>query len=85
MVCELSRKGHFLQFCAHFSKKFESVIAIEIYASESSHYPLSENLMIIIVSATIHEILAIKISNKMLSQQKSNKIPRFQTIISPKQ
>ena len=34
---------HFLQFCAVLSKKFESIKAIYIYASERSHYALSEN------------------------------------------
>ena len=37
------------------------------------------------VGATVHEILAIKISKKMLTQQKFNKILRLQTLISPKQ
>ena len=37
------------------------------------------------VSATVHEILAIKISKKMLTQQKFNKILRLETLISPKQ
>ena len=44
MVCKLSKKVHFLQFCAALSKK--SVELIYIYASESSHYTLSENVMI---------------------------------------
>ena len=46
MVCKLSKKGHFLQFCADLSKKSKSVKAIYIYASESSHYTLSENAMV---------------------------------------
>ena len=46
MVCKLSKKVHFLQFCADLSKKSKSVEAIYIYASESSHYTLSENAMI---------------------------------------
>ena len=45
MVFKLSKKGHFLQFCADLSKKSKSVKAIYIYASESSHYILSENAM----------------------------------------
>ena len=45
MVCKLSIKWHFLQFCADLSKKSKSVKAIYIYASESSHYTLSENAM----------------------------------------
>ena len=43
MVLKLSKKVHFLQFCADFIKKSESVKAIYIYAFESSHYTLSEN------------------------------------------
>ena len=45
-VCKLSKKMHFLQFRAELSKKSMSVEAIYIYASESSHYILSENAMI---------------------------------------
>ena len=37
------------------------------------------------VGATVHEILAIKISKQMLTQQKFNKILRLQTLISLKQ
>ena len=46
MVCKLSKKVQFLQFCADLSKKSKSVEAIYIYASESFHYILSENAMI---------------------------------------
>ena len=46
MVCKLSKKVQFLQFCADLSKKSKSVKAIYIYASESSHYTLSENAMV---------------------------------------
>ena len=42
MIYKLSKKVHFLQFCADLSKKSRSVKAIYIYASESSHYTLSE-------------------------------------------
>ena len=45
MVLKLPKKVQFLQFCANLSKKFKSVRAIYIYASESSHYTLSENVM----------------------------------------
>ena len=37
------------------------------------------------VRATIHEILAIKISRQMLTHQKFNKILQLQTLIFPKQ
>ena len=46
LVCKLSKKVYFLQFCADLSKKSKSVKAIYIYASESSHYTLSENDMV---------------------------------------
>ena len=39
MVCNLSKKVHFLQFCADLSKKSKSIKAIYIYASNA----LSEN------------------------------------------
>ena len=35
------------------------------------------------VQATVYKILAIKISEKMLTQQKFNKILRLETLISP--
>ena len=56
VVCKLSKKVHFLQFCADLTKKYNSVEAIYIYVSESSHYTLSENVM---VWSNAHEILAI--------------------------
>ena len=46
MIYKLSKKVHFLQFCADLSKKSRSVKAIYIYASESSHYTLSEKAMV---------------------------------------
>ena len=45
MVRKLSKKVHFSQFCADLSQKSKSVKVIYIYASESSHYSLSENDM----------------------------------------
>ena len=77
MVCKLSKKVHFLQFCANLSKKYKSAEAIYIYASESSHYTLWEMLWYMVVWATVHKILAIKISKKTLTQEKFNKILRF--------
>ena len=46
MVRKLSKKVHFLKFYADLSKKSKSVKAVYIYASESFHYPLSENGMV---------------------------------------
>ena len=43
MVLKLSKKVHFLEFCADLSKKSKSVKAIYIYASERSCYALPEN------------------------------------------
>ena len=45
MVLKLSKKVDFLQFRADLSKKPESVKAIYIDASESSHYTLSVNMI----------------------------------------
>ena len=85
MVLKLSKKVHFLHFYADLSKKAKYVNAIYIYGSESSCYTLSEHdRWFIVVSAIIHEILALKISKKMLTQQKFNKILRLQTLVSPK-
>ena len=46
MFFKLSKKVHFLQFCADLSKKAIFIEANYIYASESSHYTLSENAMV---------------------------------------
>ena len=43
MVLKLSKKVHFLQFCADFSNESKSAKAIYMYASERSRYALSEN------------------------------------------
>ena len=43
MVLKLSKKVHFLHFCADPSKKCMFIKTIYIYASESSRYALSEN------------------------------------------
>ena len=46
MVLKLSKKVHFLQFCADLSQKSKSVKAIYIYGFESLYYSLSENDMV---------------------------------------
>ena len=43
MILKFSKKVHVFQFCANFSKKFKSIKAIYMYASERSCYALSEN------------------------------------------
>ena len=90
MVRNLLKKAYFLQFSDDLSKKSKSVKTIYIYASESSHYTLSEDLLyrllhLLLSHDTFHEILVIKISKKMLTQLKFNKIFQFQILISPKQ
>ena len=45
-VFKLSKKVHFLQFCADLRKKPKFVKAIYIYGSESSHYSLLQNDMV---------------------------------------
>ena len=46
MVIKLSKKEHFLQFCADLSQKPKSVKAIYIYGSKSFYYSLSEYDMV---------------------------------------
>ena len=84
MVRKLSKKVYFLPFCAYLSKKSESVETIHIYASESSHYTLPENGMVYRVPSQRYETVAFKISKKMLTQLKFNKILQFQILLSPK-
>ena len=43
VIPKLSKKVHFLHFCADLSKKSKRVKAIYIYGSERYHYALSEN------------------------------------------
>ena len=71
---------HFLEFCADISQKPKSVKAIY----NKVLFTVFQKTWFIEVSATIHELLAIKISKTMLIQQKFNKILRFQTLISSK-
>ena len=43
MVLKLTKKVHFMHFCANLSDKFNCNKAIYIYAFERSRYALSEN------------------------------------------
>ena len=43
MVLKLSKIASFLQFFADVSERFKAVIAIYIYASESSRFALLQN------------------------------------------
>ena len=49
MVLKLSKKVHFMQLCADLSKKSNSIKAVYIYASEGSHYALSEMVLFIML------------------------------------
>ena len=49
MVLKLSKKMHYLQFCADLSKKLKSIKEIYIYACERSRYAFSENDMVYFV------------------------------------
>ena len=86
MVLKLSKTVHFLEFCADLSKKPKSVKPIYIYVSESPHYTLSENdlvyrfILVILVIIGLFELLAIKISKKILSQHKFKKTLRLETL-----
>ena len=61
MVLKLSKKVHFLQFCADLSKKSKSIKAIYIYASERSRYALSENGIFIMIWLTVSKILVFEV------------------------
>ena len=77
MALNLSRKAHFLQFLADFSKKPKSVKAISIFHSKVLTTFFQKMIWLIGVWATLYEILAIKISKICWL---SNKIVRFWTL-----
>ena len=56
MVLKLPKKVHFMQLCADLSKKSNSIKAVYIYASEGSHYALSEMVLFIMLWLTVSEI-----------------------------
>ena len=62
MVLKLSKKVHFLQFCADLSKKSKSIKAIYIYASERSRVKhFQEMVLFIVLRLTILEILVFEV------------------------
>ena len=61
MVLKLSKKVHFLQFCADLSKKCKSIKDIYIYASERSRYTLSENGIVYYAILTVLEVLMFEV------------------------
>ena len=84
VALNLSRKVNFSPFCADFSKKPKSVKAIYIFHLKVLTTFFQKMIWFIRVWATLYEILAIKISKNMLTQQKFNKIIWFRTLTSPK-
>ena len=84
MALNLSRKVHFLQFYADFSKKPKSVKAIYIFHLKVLTTLIQKMKWFIGIWATPYEILAIEISKNMLTQQKFNKIIWFRVLTSPK-
>ena len=81
MALNLSRKMNLLQFCAEFNK---SVKAMSIFHLKVLTRLFQKMIWFIEVWSTLYEILAIKISKNMLTQQKLNKIIWFRTLTSPK-
>ena len=79
MAHNLSRKMHFLQFCADFSKKPKSVKAIYMFHPKVLTTLFQKMIWFIGVWATLYEILETKISKNMLTQQKFYKVIWFQT------
>ena len=56
MILKLYKRVHFCNFFADLCKKPESAKAMYIYASESSHYTLSENDMVYRGSELLRDI-----------------------------
>ena len=84
MALNSSRKVNVLPFCADFSRKPKSVKAIYIFHLKVLTTLFQKMIWFIGVWATFYEILAIKISKNMLTQQKFNKIIWFLILTSPK-
>ena len=74
MALNLSRKVHFLQFCADFSKKPKSVKAIYIFHLKVLTTLFQKMIWFIGVWTTLYTTLAIEISKNMLTQLKFDKI-----------
>ena len=77
-------KKVFFQFCTDHSKKSNSITAIYIYALKVLITFFLKMIWFIGFWATVHEILAVIIPKKILTQQKFNEILPFQILISPK-
>ena len=84
MVLKLPKIVHFLQICTDFSKESKFIKAIYLYPPEGPIMHIQKIVCFIGVCATVHEIPRNKISTKVLTQQKSNKIHQLQKLISSK-
>ena len=84
MVLKLPKKVRFLQFGADVSKISKSVKGTYVHLKVLITL-YQKMIWFIGVGAIVYEILATKISKKILIQQKFNKIYRLQTLISPEQ
>ena len=67
MVFKLSKKVHFLQFCADSRKKSKSIKAIYIYVSERSRYALSENGIVYYAMTYCFEDISVWIRRILLN------------------
>ena len=87
MVCKLSKKVHmciFYNFVLTSARNLSLLKQFRYMHLKVIVTLFQKILWFIVVSATVDEILAIKIPKKMLTQLKFNKIPQLQTLTSPK-
>ena len=77
------KRCNFYNFVLTSARNLSLLKQFYIYASESSYYTLSENGRFIGVGVTVLDILVIKISTNMLTQQKFNNILQFQILLFP--
>ena len=82
MVCKLSKKVHFYNFVLTSARNLRLLQQFTYMHLKVLITLFQKMIWFIGVWATVHEILAIKISKTMLTQQKFNKIFWFQTLIS---
>ena len=61
MVLKLSKKEHFLKFCAELSKKSKSIKAMYVYEAEKSRYARSAMVLFIMPWLNVLKILLFEI------------------------
>ena len=84
MVLKLPKIVYFLQIWTDLSKKSKYIKAIYLHPSEGPHHALSEKSMFYRGLGNSSRDIKIKISKKVLTQQKSNKIHQLQRLIFSK-